>query len=145
MRLNLKKTDSTIYQHLGAIDKELAQSGLDRWIWEMIKIRASQINSCAYCVDKHTQDALTLGISPRKISLVSVWREAKNHFSEEEQLILRLTEEVSLIHQYGLSDEVFNGCAGAFGVELTGKIIVAAIMINTWNRLGVSLKMEPAL
>ena len=144
MRLNLRKTDPALYQSLVAVDKEIAQSGLERWHWEMLKIKASQINGCAYCVDKHTQDALALGVAPRKVNLLSVWREAKSHFSEEEQLILLLTEEMTLIHQRGLTDETFQKCVAKFGEDVTSKLIVAAVSINAWNRIGVGLKMEPS-
>ncbi len=144
MRLNLRKTDPAFYQNVAAIDKEIALSAIDRWHWEMIKIKASQINGCAYCVDKHTQDALALGINPRKVNLLSAWKEAKSHFSEEEQILLQLTEEITLIHQKGLTEETFQKCVGKFGEDITGKLIIAATTINVWTRIGIALKMEPS-
>lgn len=97
----------------------------------MIKISASHLNGCAFCLDKHTQDALALGIDARKINLVAVWKEAENHFSEEEQLILKVTEAITLIHKNGLSDELYLKCITVFGDTNTVKIIMAAIVINT--------------
>src|ERR1700748_2995177 len=131
------------YQALIAFDKTISQSGIDKWHWELIRIRASYINGCAYCVDEHTQAALKLGIDPRKITLVPVWKEAHNHFTGEEQLILQLTEEITLISQHGLNDELYANCIARFGEALTAQLIMAVIVINAWNRIGVGLKMEP--
>src|ERR1700744_1262792 len=96
-RIAYSKLDPAFMQGMYTLDKAVAASGIDPWHGELIKIRASYINGCAYCVDMHTQSALKLGVNPRKIAVVPVWREAASHFSPEEQLILRLTEEVSLI------------------------------------------------
>jgi AhpD family alkylhydroperoxidase len=112
---------------------------------ELIKIRASQINGCAYCVHSHSRDARKLGETEERLYLISVWREAKNAFNEEEQLILAITDEITLIHQHGLSDELYNKAIALFGEEKTAQIIMAVININAWNRIGVSLKMEPAI
>ncbi len=131
------------YQALTALDKTIGQSGIDKWYRELIKIRASYINGCAYCVHQHTQDALALGVDPRKITLVPVWKEAHNHFTPEEQLIMQLTEEITLISQHGLSDELYANCVGKFGEALTAQLIMAVVVINAWNRIGVGLKMEP--
>lgn len=131
------------YQALVALDKTIGQSGIDKWHREMIKIRASYINGCAYCVHQHTQDALALGIDPRKITLVPVWKEGRNHFTPEEQLILQLTEEITLISQHGVSDELYANCIDKFGEALTAQLIMAVVVINAWNRIGVGLKMEP--
>lgn len=131
------------FQALAALDKTIGQSSIDKWHRELIKIRASHINGCAYCVHQHTQDALALGIDPRKITLVPVWKEAHNHFTIEEQLILQLTEEVTLIAHHGLSDELYANCTSKFGEELTAQLIMAVAVINAWNRIGVGSKREP--
>jgi len=131
------------FNALNAIDKVIRESDIDKWHQELIKIRASHINGCAFCLDKHTKDALALNINPRKINLIPVWREATDHFSEEEQLILRLTEEVTLIHEEGLTDEVYNDSIRLFGETLTAQLVMAATVINAWNRIGVGLKMQP--
>ena len=131
------------FNALNAIDKVIRESDIDKWHQELIKIRASHINGCAFCLDKHTKDALALNINPRKINLIPVWREATDHFSEEEQLILRLTEEVTLIHQDGLTNEVYNDSIRLFGETLTAQLVMAATIINAWNRIGVGLKMQP--
>jgi AhpD family alkylhydroperoxidase len=142
-RILMGKAYPRAYEGLIALDQTIRQSGIDKWHQELIKIRASIINGCAYCVHSHTKDALALGIDPRKITLIPVWKEALNHFTPEEQLIMRLTEEVTLISQHGLSDELYADCTNKFGEALTAQLIMAAIVINAWNRIGVGLKMQP--
>lgn len=112
------------------MDLVLKESEIDKWHQELIKIRASQINGCAFCLDKHVQDALELGVDPRKINLIGAWKEAVSHFTEEEQLILKLTEEITLISVHGLSDEVFDSSISVLGETLTAKLIIAVTIIN---------------
>ena len=109
---------------------------------ELIRIRASQINGCAYCVNKHTMDARKAGETEQRIYLLSVWRESPQ-FTEEERLILEMTEEITLIHQHGLSEDVYQRGVARFGEAKTAQIIMAIININAWNRIGVSLHMQP--
>lgn len=142
-RLLIHKTYPDGLNALNAMDKVIRESGIDKWHQELIKIRASHINGCAFCLDKHTRDALLLEINPRKITLIPVWREATDHFTEEEQTILRLTEEITMIHEDGLSDEVYHDSIRLFGEVLTAELVMAATVINAWNRIGVGLKMQP--
>lgn len=142
-RFNMGKKYPEAYKAMDAFDTLVAASGIESWYQELIRIRASQLNGCAYCVDMHVQDALKLGINPRKINVTGVWREAANHFTEEEQIIIRLTEEVTLIHNHGISDDLYNAAITKFGEEYTARIIMAIITINAWNRIGVGLKMQP--
>jgi len=143
-RIAFNKLNPAYIAGMRALDKAVAESGIDPWHQEMIKIRASYLNGCAYCVDKHTQDALKFGANARKIAVVAVWREAIHHFSNEECLILRLAEEITLIYKEGISEELYGQCVQTFGEDMTGNLISAAILINSWNRIGVGLKMEPA-
>lgn len=142
-RLLIHKTYPDGLNALNAMDKVIRESGIDKWHQELIKIRASHINGCAFCLDKHTRDALLLEINPRKITLIPVWKEATDHFTEEEQTILRLTEEITMIHEDGLSDEVYRDSVRLFGEVLTAELVMAATVINAWNRIGVGLKMQP--
>lgn len=142
-RLNLSKLIPDAYQKLIQLDQYVSGSGIDKLQQELIKIRASQINGCAYCINMHTKDALKYGEDPKRLYVLSAWREAKNWFSEQDQLILRLTEEVSLIADGGLTDETYDQVVAAFGEETTAKLIMAVININAWNRVGVSLSMHP--
>ena len=142
-RFRMRTVYPDAYKAMDGFEQLIKNSGLDRWYVEMIKIRASYLNGCAYCVDMHVRDALKLGVDPAKISVVPVWKEALNVFSKEEQAILQLTEEMTLIHQHGVSDETYNTCLELFGEKGTAALMMAAITINAWNRIGVGLKMEP--
>ncbi|MFP3590409.1 carboxymuconolactone decarboxylase family protein [Chryseobacterium sp. SIMBA_038] len=142
-RLLIGKVYPKGFQALNALDQTIKDSDIDKWHQELIKIRASHLNGCAFCLDKHTQDALKLGIEPRKIALVNVWKEALSHFTKEEQLILEITEQITNIGKSGLSNKLFEKSITMFGESLTAQIIMAATVINAWNRIGVGLKMEP--
>lgn len=144
-RFKMNAVQPDAYKALSALDKYINASGLDKRQQEMIRIRASQINGCAYCVHHHTHDARQLGETEQRIYLINVWREAPNVFNEEEQLLLAITEEITLIHQHGLSDALYDRAIQTFGEEKTAQIIMAIITINAWNRIGVSLSMHPVL
>jgi len=142
-RINFNNVQPGAYDAMDALDKFVAETSIDKLHREFIKIRASQLNGCAYCVDSHSHDALKLGESLQKVLLISAWREAKNIFSEEERLLLRMTEEITLIHQHGFSDEVYQRAIQLFGEEKTAQIIMAIITINAWNRIGVATELRP--
>jgi len=139
------KVQPAAYKAMDALDKYMESTSIDKRHYELIKIRASQINGCAYCVDAHTGDALNLGMEARKLYLVGVWREAPNFFTAEEQLLLAITEEITLIHQHGLSESLYQQALSTFGEEKTAQVIMGIITINAWNRIGVSLNMHPPL
>ncbi|KAA0208463.1 MAG: carboxymuconolactone decarboxylase family protein [Ignavibacteriaceae bacterium] len=113
------------------------QTDLDPKLKELIKIRASQINGCAYCLDMHTEEALRLGETERRIIAVSVWHES-HLFSEEERALLKFTEEVTRISDGGVSDETYNRVVKFFGEKVTAQIIMQIVVINSWNRVNVA-------
>ena len=142
-RFNMAVVQPEAYKLLFEMNKYIIKSGIGKLQSEMIKIRASQINGCAFCVNMHTRDARKLGETEQRIYLMSVWREAPNVFNEEDQLLLAMTEEITLIHQHGLSDELYAKAIQLFGEEKTAQIIMAIITINCWNRISISLNMRP--
>jgi len=133
------------YKAMYALDKIVKTSSITALQRELINIKASQINGCAYCVNIHTRDARKLGESEQRIYLTTVWREAPNVFNGEEQLLLAMTEEITLIHRRGLCDELYNKAIALWGEERTALVIMAIIAINAWNRIGVGLNMHPEL
>ena len=143
-RINFNDVQPGAYDAMEALDKFVEETSIDKLHKEFIKIRASQINGCAYCVDAHSHDALNLGESLQKVLLISAWREAKNIFSEEEQLLFRVTEEITLIHQHGLSEETYRKAIQVFCEEKTAQIIMAIVTINAWNRIGVATELRPS-
>jgi AhpD family alkylhydroperoxidase len=144
-RINFNNVQPAAYDAMDALDQFVDRSSIDKLHKELIKIRASQLNGCAYCVDMHSHDALKLGESLQRVLLVSVWREAGDHFSEEEKLLFQMTEEITLIHQHGLSDENYSKAIELFGEEKTAQIIMAIVTINAWNRIGVATELRPAI
>lgn len=142
-RFKMADVQPNAYKAMYALDKYTKDSSLTPLQRELINIKASQINGCAYCVNIHAADARTLGETEQRIYLMGVWREARNLFSEEEQLLLEMTEQVTLIHQHGLSDTLYEKAIAFWGEERTAHVLMAIITINAWNRIGVGLKMHP--
>lgn len=144
-RLKMGKVQPGAYKAMDALDTYVSNTGVDQRQQELIRIRASQINGCAYCVNAHSSDARKLGETEHRLYLINVWREAGNVFNEEEQLLLQMTEEITLIHQQGLRDELYDKAIALFGEVKTAQIIMVIIAINAWNRIGVGLNMHPEL
>jgi AhpD family alkylhydroperoxidase len=144
-RINFGKVQPQAYDAMEALDNYVEQSSISKEYRELIKIRASQINGCSYCTDAHSHDALKLNIPIQKVLLVSAWREAGNVFNEEERLLFTITEEITLIQLHGLSDETYAKAIEVFGEPLTAQIIMAAITINAWNRIGVASRLHPVV
>lgn len=142
-RIRIQEVQPDAYKGMLILEKYLSTTRIDPLHREMIRIRASQINGCAYCINMHTKDARKLGETEQRIYLMSAWREATDFFTEEEQLILEMTEEITLIHHHGLSDGVYNRAIALFGEEKTAQIIMSIVTINAWNRIGVSTRMHP--
>ncbi len=106
----------------------------------LITIRASQLNSCAFCINMHTKEALHAGEHQQRIFLLSAWKES-NLFTPEEKAILALTEEITLIHQHGVSDETYSRARVLFDEQTVGEIISIVVMINAWNRIAVGTQL----
>lgn len=140
-RINIDETEPQAYKAMYALEGYLASSQLSKSHKELIKIRTSQINGCAFCIDMHTKDALKNGETQQRIFLLSAWREA-NIFSEEEKVILALTEEITLIHHNGLSDGTYQKALDLFGKNYLAQMIMAVVTINAWNRIAVSTHLE---
>lgn len=119
------------------MEEYMRKSTLPKLLLELIKVRASQLNGCAYCLDMHTQEALELGETQRRLFAIAAWHESPL-FTEEERAVLQLTEEVTLIGDAGVSDETYNAVLNFFGEKGIAQIIMQIIVINTWNRIAVS-------
>lgn len=142
-RMKIGKVLPDAYKAMIAFDSYMEHTQLTPIQRELIKLRASQINGCAYCLDMHAKDARKYGETEQRLYTLSAWRETP-FFTEEEQAILALTEEVTLIHQQ-VSDATYDKAITVLGEKRTADVIVAAIIINAWNRIGVSTHMQPAL
>lgn len=140
--MNIKELQPAAYKGMYELEKFLGTTDIAPLHKELIKIRASQLNNCAYCLNMHTKDARAMGETEQRIYLIAAWREAYL-FTDEEKLILELTEEVTLLHQHGVSDSVYNRAIATFGEIKTAQIIMNIITINAWNRIAVSTRLKP--
>lgn len=132
------------YKALGRANAAVGNSGVDPLIHELVKIRASQLNGCAFCLDMHIADARKLGEEQRRLDVLAGWREAPTLFSEAEMAALALAEAVTFIADDGVPDEVWDAATDIFGDEGTAQLIAAIAMINAYNRIAVSTRKPPA-
>lgn len=137
-RVNISVAEPEAFKAMYGLEKYLGTVEISRSLKELIKIRASQINNCAYCIDMHTKDAVKNGENAQRIFLISAWREARKFFTAEEQIVFEMTEEITLIHAGGLSDGVYQRAAELFTENQIAQIIMAIVTINAWNRIAVS-------
>ena len=138
-RINIKNLEPDAYKAMSGMEQYTRTSQIDLKLRELIKIRASQINGCAYCIDMHTQEAMKIGESQRRIFALPAWKESPL-FTEEERAVLQLTEEVTLIAEDGVSDETYNNVLKIFGENVLAQIIMQVITINSWNRIAVATR-----
>ena len=136
-RINIQDLERNSYKAMLTMDSYVKNSQMPEFFRELIKIRASQINGCAYCIDMHTEEALALGETERRIFALSAWKESPQ-FSEEERAVLQLTEEMTLISKNGVSDETYEKVLKFFGERVLAQIMMQIVMINSWNRIAIS-------
>jgi len=139
-RLSIKDTDPGAYTAMGGLKHYVDHSEIPPLHRELIKIRASIVNGCAYCIHLHTADARKLGETEQRLYALSAWWESPL-FTEEERVLFAMTDEVSLISQGGLSDETYEAALKHFGEKLVTQIIMQIITINAWNRVAISTHM----
>ncbi|MEU3857958.1 carboxymuconolactone decarboxylase family protein [Streptomyces sp. NPDC028722] len=120
-----------------------ARKGLDPALYELVKIRASQINHCAFCLDMHTKDALAAGESVERIVQLSAWQESRHFYTEKELAAIELTEAVTVLTDGFVPDEVYGRAAEHFQEAELAQLIAAITVINAWNRFGVTTRMTP--
>jgi AhpD family alkylhydroperoxidase len=129
---------------LTALGKAVIESGLDRSLIELIKIRASQVNSCAFCLQFHLNAARKLKLAQTKLDLVAVWRDA-GIFSARERAALAWTEALTHVTPAGVSDEAYNQAAKEFTESELAFLTVAIGTINAWNRIAMSCRFSPPI
>ena len=139
-RINLNRVSPEVYEAVVTLNAA-ASKDLDPELADLIKIRASQMNHCAFCLDMHSADARKRGISEQKLTLLPAWEEAEGIFTEREQAALALTEEMTDLTRRQVSDEVYARAAAAFSERELGQVIAMALTINAWNRIGVTTRL----
>jgi AhpD family alkylhydroperoxidase len=138
-RRPLSKTARDVYRAIDALDESV---DFDKALRELVRLRASQLNGCAWCVDQHSRDAQDGGEDLRCIHSLAVWRETP-FFDSRERAALALTEAMTLLPQTGVPDDVYDDAAREFTPEELGNLMGAIIAINAWNRVGVATGMQP--
>lgn len=141
-RIKIDKVEPAGYKAILGLEKFIESTPLTKTHKDLIKIRASQINGCAFCIDMHTKEARKNGETEQRIYTLNAWRDT-SFFSEEEQAILALTEEVTLISHH-VSDETYAQAEKVLGETYLAQVILAIITINAWNRIGITTKLMPA-
>ncbi|GGS24529.1 carboxymuconolactone decarboxylase family protein [Streptomyces griseoviridis] len=142
-RLQWAEHAPDVYKAMIRLDAA-ARKGLDAKLYELVKIRASQLNHCALCLDMHSKDALAAGESVERIVQLSAWEESRHFYTEKELAAIELTEAVTVLTDGFVPDEVYERAAKHFPDEAELAQLIAAItVINAWNRFGVTCRMTP--
>ena len=141
-RIDVTKVSPSAFQAVSALQSYVDQSGLDPKLRELIKIRASQINGCAYCLAMHTRDARKRGETDERMHLLNAWREAPL-YTARERAALAWIEAITLLTEGHVPDRVFDEVRKQFSEKEIVDLTAAAAAINTWNRLAIAFRVPP--
>jgi AhpD family alkylhydroperoxidase len=141
-RLSYKETSPTTYRALLALEEHVRKCSLERGLVELVYLRVSQINGCAFCVDMHDKDLRAAGESPERLALLCVWHEAPS-FTPRERAALAYAEAVTRLGHDAVPDDVYEAARAAFGDTGLIELTLGVAMINTWNRFGVAFRSVP--
>jgi len=142
-RLNFYKASPNAIKAMLGLEEQIARSGIEKPLIELVRLRASQINGCAYCIDLHSSDARKAGEDERRLSTLSVWRETP-FFSERERAALEWTESVTEVAQSHVPDEVWERVEPHFTPEEIVDLTLLVATINSWNRLAIAFRKLPS-
>jgi AhpD family alkylhydroperoxidase len=137
--MSIKEIEPRIYDAMREAEKQIKSFGLDARLIGLIKVRASQLNGCGYCINMHSMEARKAGETEQRLYAVSAWWETP-FFTAEEQAVLKLTEAVTNIG-HGVPDDVYNNAARILGQQKLAQVIFVIIVINGWNRIAVATHM----
>src|SRR5487761_1012684 len=135
-RIDFKKIPSQVYKSLMGLEEAVHASGLDRSLIDLVKLRASQINGCAYCIDMHWKDLRASGEDEQRLYELDAWRESP-FYSDRERAALAWTEAVTLVTDGHVPDSVFDEVRKQFSETELGYLTLAVVAINAWNRLSI--------
>lgn len=138
-RIDYGRVSPAAVKALLGMEAYVRASSLERPMVELMKVRASQINGCAFCIDMHTKDARAAGETEQRLYAVAVWRDAP-FFSERERIALEWTEAVTLLAEGGVSDDLFTRASAHFSELELVELTMAVVTINSWNRLSVTFR-----
>ena len=142
-RLDFYKASPEAIKAMLALEQRIGKSGLEKSLIELVRLRTSQINGCAYCVDLHSADARKAGENERRLATLSVWRETP-FFTDRERAALAWTESLTLIAANHVPDNVWQAVQPHFSEEELADLTLLVIAINGWNRFAISFRKLPA-
>jgi len=142
-RLDFYKASPEATKAMVALEERVSSSGIEKPLAELVRLRASQLNGCAFCVDMHTTDARKGGETERRLAAVTVWRETP-FFTERERAALEWTEAVTLLAQTHVPDHVWEAVKPHFTDKEIADLTLLIVAINGWNRIAVSFRKMPA-
>lgn len=129
---------------LRSIGQAVSQSSLEPLLVELVKMRASQINGCAFCLNMHFEEAQKLGEAPERLNLLNAWREAPI-YSERERAALAWTESLTLVAENHVPDEVYEEVSPHFSQQELAVLTAAVVAINSWNRIAIAYRATPGI
>ena len=138
--MNINSAEPRIYKAMDAADRQVAAFELDARLIELVRLRASQVNGCGYCVNTHSKDARKAGETEQQVFAVCTWWETP-FFTEAEQAALKLAEEITRIGEGGLSEETYQKALKHFGNTGVAQLIFTVAVVNSWNRIAISMHM----
>ncbi len=141
-RIEYRKVAPGALEAMSGLERYLAGCGLEPSLLELVKLRASQINGCAYCIDMHTKDARARGVSEQRLYALSAWRETP-FYSARERAALDWTEAVTLVTDGHVPDGVYERVRQQFAERELVDLTLAVVAINGWNRLAISFRTVP--
>lgn len=143
-RIDYAKASPEGYKAFGGVYVTLQKSDLPKELVDLVYLRVSQINGCAYCIDMHSRDLIKSGAAVDKLVLVSVWRDAGEVFSPRERIALAWAETVTRVAETGVPDADYEAAAAEFNDKELADLTYAIGLINVFNRLGISFRTPPA-
>jgi AhpD family alkylhydroperoxidase len=143
LRLDYQKLSTAGLRALGGVYLYIVNSGLPKALIDLVFLRASQVNGCAYCIDLHSRDLLKGGVAVEKVMLVSAWREAGDIFTDKEKAALEWAEAVTSISQSHAPDEAFAAVSAQFQPKDVSDLTLAIGVINAYNRLAIGFRRPP--
>jgi AhpD family alkylhydroperoxidase len=142
-RISYKEVAPGAYQIMLGLERYVGESGLDHSLLELVRTRASQLNSCAFCLDMHSKDAIAAGETPQRLFVLSAWRDAP-FYTDRERAALAWTEAVTHIGPNGIPDEMYRAARRQFDERQLVDLTMAIIAINGWNRLAIAFQSPEA-
>jgi AhpD family alkylhydroperoxidase len=141
-RIDVTKVAPGAYQAMGGLQKYVRQSGLEPSLLDLVRMRSSQINGCAYCIDMHSKDARAAGETEQRLYALDAWRETP-FYTDRERAALAWTEALTLVSQGHVPDEVYELARKQFSEKEIVDLTLAVVEINGWNRIAISLRAVP--